>query len=255
VFKTVYFERQIPMNNKPILLVMMITAFVLGACGFNINVDMNEGSGNIISETRQVSDFDWVQLNGLGDVILSQGDREQLTIEAEDNVITRITTEVRDGVLYIGFDRKVVLPTKTIKYYLTMRDIRGLETKGVSNIQAEKIDTDRLDVSISGTGNINIFDLSAQQLFVNISGAGNFQAEGEISEQKVNLSGAGSYDSEDLSCKNADITITGLGKVTLWVSDNLDVTISGAGGVDYYGNPQVNQQISGLGNLKRLGSK
>jgi hypothetical protein len=243
------------MNKKLLLLTFIISALVVGACGFNININVDEGSGNVITETRNVSGFDRVQFSGIGDVELVQGDREELVIEAEDNVLSRITTEVRGGTLYIGFDRRPIFPTKTVKFYLTMRDIRGLETTGVSNIQAENVVTDRLEIRISGTGNTNIYQLTTDRLNVNISGAGSFTAQGETQEQTINLSGAGNFNGFDLASQNANVTITGLGKVTLWVVDRLDVTISGAGEVDYYGSPQINQQISGLGNLKRLGNK
>jgi hypothetical protein len=162
---------------------------------------------------------------------------------------------VRDGTLFIDFERKVVLPTKSIKFYLTMRDIRGLETKGVSNIEAEHVDTDRLHIGISGTGNIEINSLTADQLDVNISGAGSFNAEGQVTSQEVRLSGAGNYDGEDLQSAEANITITGLGRVVVWATDSLDITISGTGGIEYYGNPRVNQQISGLGQIKDQGNK
>jgi hypothetical protein len=243
------------MVHKRLLVAFLITAFVLGACSFNVNIKMDEGSGKVVSEARSVSGFDRVQLNAMGEIVLVQGEQESLTIEAEDNILREITTEVRDGILHIGFNKKVIMPTKTIKYYLTMREIRGLETRGASNIQAEGIDTDLLEIGISGAGNVNIAQLNAERLTVHISGTGNLNLAGTVIDQKINLSGAGNYNGEDLSSQRAAVNITGLGKVTVWVQDKLDVSISGAGGIDYFGSPQVSQQISGLGNIKKLGNK
>jgi hypothetical protein len=243
------------MKKTLFIITILITALVIGACGINLNIDVDKGSGNVITEERSVSGFDKLDLSGIGDVTLIQGDKEALTIEAEDNIIKHITTEVRNGTLYISFDRKAILPTKSIKFSLTMRSIRGLDTKGVSDITAASIVTDELEIGISGTGNINLEKLTADRLTVNVSGAGNFQAEGVVNSQKVSLSGAGNYEGEDLQSKTAEVTITGIGRITLWTTDNLDVTISGTGGVDYYGTPQITQQISGVGKINHKGDK
>jgi hypothetical protein len=244
------------MKNKLLFTItLLISALVVGACGINLNIDVEQGSGNVISEDRTVSSFDRLDLSGIGEVTLVQGDKEALTINAEDNVIKHITTEVRGGTLFIGFDRKTIIPSKPVKFTLTMRTIHGIETTGVSNLLADVIKTDQLDVGISGTGNIEIQSLTADHLSINVSGAGSLSAEGKVSSQKITLSGAGNFDGEDLESKAAEVTITGLGQVSLWVTDNLDVTISGTGGVDYFGSPQISQQISGLGKINHKGNK
>jgi hypothetical protein len=243
------------MNKLPILIVFLVLALVIGACGINVNLDVAKGSGNVVTETRDVSGFDKMILSGIGDVTLIQADQESLKIEAEDNVITHITTEVQNGTLHISYDRKTIVPTKPVKFTLTMKDIHSIESEGVSNVETEQINTDALTVSISGTGNIHIRNLKADQLTANISGAGNFTADGQVTGQSITMSGAGNFDGEDMQSSTTKVIISGLGRVVVWVTDTLDVTISGTGGVDYYGSPQINQQISGLGRLKQLGNK
>lgn len=242
--------------NRTIFIPLMITAAILfGACGVNIDINIDRGSGNVITEARSVSDFDRVVLSGIGDVTIIQGDTESLEIEAEDNVIPFIRTTVNNGTLDIGFDRKSIIPTKAIKFRLTMREIHGMDTKGASNIQANGIETDRLEIGISGTGNVNIRDLAAEELAINVSGAGNCTIEGAVDQQNITLSGAGNYNGEDLESGEAEITISGLGKVTVWAQNNLNITISGTGSVDYYGNPQIQQRISGLGRIRQMDQK
>lgn len=243
------------MKKLPIVLVTLLIALVIGACRIDLDLGIDQGSGNVITETREVSNFDRIALSGIGDVTLIQGNEDSLKIEAEDNVIPYIITEVEDETLYIDFKHKAIIPRESIKFIITMREIRGLATKGVSNLEADKVETDSLDIGISGTGNVNINKLSAESLTINISGAGNFSAEGQVTDQKVSLSGAGNYDGEDLETRTTDVAISGIGQVSLWVTDQLNVTISGTGGVDYYGSPQVNQQISGLGKVDHKGNK
>lgn len=243
------------MNLRIFIPLFLLVMFMAGACNLNMNVNIEQGSGRVTTQTREVSNFDRVILSGIGDVTITQGNTERLEIEAEDNVIPHIVTQVSGGTLTISFDRKTIVPTKTIKFNLTMRNIHGLESKGVSNIQSDEIKTDSLDIGISGTGNMNLRNLTTGNLAVNVSGAGNLSTQGAANAVKINLSGAGNYNGGDLKSKTADITITGLGKVTTWATDTLDVTISGTGGVDYYGSPKLTQQISGVGSLKHLGNK
>jgi hypothetical protein len=59
----------------------------------------------------------------------------------------------------------------------------------------------------------------------------------------------------DLQIQTANVSVSGLGGATLWVTDELSGEISGAGSVSYYGDPQTNTQSSGIGGFKSLGSK
>ena len=80
------------MCKKRILLVLLLlgTIFVVTACGATII----KGSGNLITETRQVSNFDSIDLSGSGEVIVTQGGSESLTIETDDNVMEHVKAEV-----------------------------------------------------------------------------------------------------------------------------------------------------------------
>lgn len=243
------------MEKKSLIVVFILFALMFGACGFNVNIGVDQGSGNVVTETREVANFDRLSLAGIGDVTLTQGDEESLKIEAEDNIIPNIKTEVRDGTLYITYQRKSLLPTKPVKFYLAMKNVHSLETMGVSSLRSDKVTTDQLDVIISGTGSINILKLTADSVNTNISGAGNFEAEGQVTDQRVVLSGAGNYNGSDLQSKTGDVTITGLGQVSIWATETLNVIISGTGGVDYYGEPKITKSISGIGNLNHQGNK
>src|SRR5512140_3219381 len=76
------------------------------------------GSGNVISETRNVSDFHAIDISYPAQVFIKQGAKESLKVEAEDNLLPKLKTRVSNGVLEIFYDRqngKHVNPTKTVK--------------------------------------------------------------------------------------------------------------------------------------------
>jgi hypothetical protein len=63
------------------------------------------GSGNVITESRDVAGFNEIALGGIGTGIVTQGDEEALTIEAEDNLLPPIGSEVREGPQQAGNGR------------------------------------------------------------------------------------------------------------------------------------------------------
>ena len=88
----------------------MIGLFFITACGSNTILGSREvikGSGNVITESREVSGFNGVSHTGIGRVTITQGDTESLTIQADDNLMEYITSEVKNDTLELGFDENV----------------------------------------------------------------------------------------------------------------------------------------------------
>ncbi|NTV37818.1 MAG: hypothetical protein HGA82_01265 [Anaerolineales bacterium] len=92
------------MNTKlfKIYLGMAVILLTIGACSFDFIP--KQGSGNLVSETRQVSGFTAVDFSGAGEVEIIQDGTESITIETDDDVMEHVTTEVHGGTLYVGFD-------------------------------------------------------------------------------------------------------------------------------------------------------
>ena len=70
-------------RSKHLLLLILLLPFLLSACG----LDILDGSGDVISESREVSDFNRVVFGGVGELQLTQGDQESLTVTADDNLL------------------------------------------------------------------------------------------------------------------------------------------------------------------------
>jgi hypothetical protein len=211
-----------------------------------------------VTATRGVSGFDRVVFEGLGEVTIVQSDRESLTIEAESNVMGRITTEVTSDTLYIGWKSGPfglsVVPTKPVRYHLTVRDVRVLGLTGLGSIYAGEIDADRLDIDMSGGGRIVVRALNADYLKLTLTGLGGVGLSGAVRRQSIVVSGGGEYDAGDLESDLAEVTLSGLGKATVWATQSLDIELTGAGAVEYYGDPDVTKKVTGLGGVRRLGS-
>lgn len=259
------------MINKQLSMLFLIMTAILTACN-------TYGTGNIITETRTVDNFEQLSLSIHADVILTQGKETSLQIEAEDDLIDKIQTTVRNGELSIELKRGFLSlsPTKPIKIYVTMQDITGLDIQASGDIVASEINTHSLNLQISGSGNMDIEGITTDALNIDISGSGDAEIdavtadtlnidisgsgdieinEGATTEQTTRISGSGGYHAKEVQGEVAFIRISGSGNVETWVQESLEVNISGSGDVSYYGRPNVTQNIYGSGSIRNLGGE
>ncbi|MBI5035380.1 MAG: DUF2807 domain-containing protein [Chloroflexi bacterium] len=186
------------------------------------------GSGNVVIESRSVSEFSGLVVNGAGRVFIDQTGTESLTITTDDNFLPYIETQVRDGKLMIEFKPKVVPNNlKDLTFRLTVKDLNSIELNGA--------------VALEGRG------IEASQMAVTISGAGAVKLTGKVDQLSVTLSGTGAHNSENLECKRAMVTNNGAGAAIVRVSDELNATINGIGFIEYIGNPKLTKGVHGLG--------
>jgi hypothetical protein len=233
-----------------------------GPAGWNFGVDNNfgggtPGSGKVITITREVQDFLAVSVDYPADVLIQQGNAESVKIEAEDNLIPQLSTEMENGTLVIRNKEidwsKRVNPTKPVRITVMVKDLRNINFSSAGTIRVEKLATDDLSVSISGAGSLTLDQLNTRKLDCHLSGAGSIDAAGVADELKLNISGVGSFDGANLFNKTADARISGAGSATVHPKSELSASISGTGSIRYFGSPSVSQQISGLGSVNKIG--
>jgi len=247
------------MNRKPLVFSLLLLAMVLMSCRFgSVNVELNrqtiDASGNLKTETREVSEVERITLEDFGDLTIIQGDTESLSIEADDNLFPYLQSEMRGRELVLKVkDGYEVTTDATIRYTLKVKNLNRIALAGAGNVTAEKLNVGDLALIVEGSGNIRIADLQAKSLRSEASGTGNFDLKGKVDSQTLTITGAGNYACGDLQSEEGTVTINGAGNVTIWTVEKLDITINGFGNVNYYGNPRVSQTITGGGGVKDLG--
>jgi len=205
-------------------LALLAVGSVVTACS------ATAGSGQLATQSRQVSGFTSVELTGVGDLSIDQTGTESLTVSAEDNLLPLLTSKVEGDTLILGKKPNTrIVATKPITYTLTMKDLAGL--------------------AVSGSGTINAPKLSTAALRIEISGSGMITTAGNAVDQNLEISGSGRYLADGLTSKTTTAEISGSGTASVIASDALDVKISGSGTLTYSGNPQVTQEVSGSGRL------
>jgi hypothetical protein len=241
-----------------IVVVLTISVF---ACQFNpVIISTNDtirGSGIVVEEERTVRDFNSVTIRSFGNLIIEFGDEESLRIEAEDNLMEYIETDVRGDTLVFstknGYNLK---PSEPVRYYLTMVELEEILIYGSGDIEASVVDVDQLSIKIWGSGDIEFDELMSDEFKIEIFGSGDININsGKVTEEEIRIPGSGDVSVGDLRAESADVKISGSGDVTVWVTDYLKVRILGSGNVKYYGDPSVDLSASGSGDIRDLGDR
>ncbi len=210
------------------------------------------GSGDLQTETRNVTDFHALEVDICGKVEVRVDSVYKVEVTCEDNIIEYLETIEDNGVLKIRFDRNVYDVDK-LKITVSAPSWDAFEINGSADVELfDDISGDKLTVDISGSGDINLNKAFFDQFDFKVSGSGDIDVNGAGDHLKCSVSGSGEVDALDCPVKTADINVSGSGDVRLDVSESLDVTISGSGLVEYKGNPVVNKSVSGSGKVRKI---
>ncbi|MBO6556354.1 MAG: DUF2807 domain-containing protein [Pseudomonadales bacterium] len=206
-------------------------------------------------EVREVARFDQVRFRGPGTLKITQTDEESLSIHAPAYVMQNIISNVKDGILYVGYKSPKIMSLRVLRevisYDLSMKDIRKITVTGSGSVIAPDVDNDTVRVEVHGSGKVKLAHLTADNLGVGIHGSGVVRILGDVETQSILVNGSGRYEAEHLVSDFAQVTLNGSGDVSLSVTDELNVVINGEGRVAYGGFPDISKSISGSGSLVR----
>jgi len=247
-------KRNVKVSFSALAIIIVSALLVLTAVSC-IRISGIRGSGNVVTEERSVSGFDKVAVSAGMNLYLEQGEKEYLKIEAEDNILQNITTEVNGGKLTVKFKNLLggVSAREPIIVYLTVVNLKELDASSGVVIESEEIITDSLKIHIS-SGAEGEMAVIANSIDVNLSSGSTLKLSGTVEKQKVNLSSGVVYRAADLLSKNAQIDVSSGASAKISVSDNLDINISSGASVEYSGTPAIVSNISSGGSLKNVGN-
>jgi hypothetical protein len=151
-------------------------------------------------------------------------------VHADDNLLSRVTTWVHSGRLVIGSTPGNLSVRSPMFVTVSLPSLDRLRLLGNGNITVERVDSQRLTVSLSGSGNI--------------------QATGTAKKLDVEVSGEGTTLLQQLVTRDANAVLTGDGSIMLTATRSLTARISGTGTVVYGGDPsRVSETVTGSGTV------
>ncbi|MCA9887575.1 MAG: DUF2807 domain-containing protein [Anaerolineae bacterium] len=215
------------MRQISILLSIILALIGLSACTTQAVI----GSGEIVTETRDVSAFTGVRLADTGEVTITVGEPQAITVTAYENLLPLLKTTVEDNVLVI--------------------ELAASDSSYITDTQIEyTISVPSLDyINLGGTGNITIHNLDTENFVADIPGPGNLTADGTVTEQTIDINGLGSYYGFDVISETTTIMLGGPGIAEVYATGTLNATIIGKEDIVYKGDPVVHERIEGIGEV------
>ena len=198
----------------------------------------NPVNGNKIVKTqdRPVASFHALKVSGGIDVELSQGNELKLQVEADENLLALIRTEVKDGVLNIYHDDNIQ-NAKTMKVHLTFQKLDAITASGGCDIESkQKLSFAKLKTDLSGGCDMKL-ECKADNLVCILSGGCDAELKGEAEICSFDLSGGCDVKASELYLKKCTIDASGGSDVEVSVKNELTMEASGASDITYYGNP------------------
>lgn len=196
------------------------------------------GDGNVVTETRPVSSFNAIVVNGSVDVYLSQEEETSVTVEADQNLQEIILTEVEGNTLYIS-ERKNIRKAESRKVYVNFQQINSLIAKGATDVYSRTpIQAETLEVGISGASDVTL-EVHVDELICRIKGAADGYLSGQAKAMIARVSGSSDLEAGKLITQTCQVEASGASDAQVHATESLDAKASGSSDIEYYGNPEI----------------
>jgi len=197
-----------------------------------VGCTVTRGSGVVATDQRDLSGFNRIKVSGSATVDVTIGSEWSVVLEADDNILPLIETNLAGNTLDIGTKSGVTfLTSNPIHVSITMPALEAVDISGSGELSAPGIGDSR-------------------SLAVDISGSGRVSVSGAADEVNITVSGSGAFAGREFQTADATVSISGSGEAIIWATERLDAQVSGSGLVRYVGNPgQLSTDISGSGSV------
>ena len=206
-----------------------------------------------MTEERTISSFSKLSIQGVFNLYLSQGEKESLRIEADEQTMNEIITRNDGDQLIIELEKGFELfDREQINLYLTIQDLTSFEFEGVGNIKTESVlRLKDLDLKGNGVGNTKL-ELEANRIDAEFNLVGNLTLSGKVETIDLKNNGLGNLDASDLKTQYMTVESNGIGNVEVYCEQEISITANGIGKVTYSGDAKVKKlDRNGIGKVEK----
>ena len=209
-----------------------------------------KGSGNVVRKVLSVEAFHGIAVDGSIDVVLTPSGNQQVEVEAQENLIGLVTTEVRNGVWVIGTS-KGYSTDKPFVVHISAPVIDVVSIGGSGNVKGTGAFTAGwVRLSVQGSGDMDLAFISGA-LDASVAGSGDIKLEGRCTDLRVLVQGSGEINAKGMVAENASASTSGSGDISVHTSGRLDASVAGSGDVVYEGEPaNVSTNVAGSGEVR-----
>lgn len=216
--------------------------------------DLFKSTGKMVLQSRTVDPFTDIQVgNNRINIFITQDNHFDVKVEAGEHLVENVTTEVRDGRLYIenrnkcNFVRSYKIP---INIFIHMPLLSHIYHDGSGTITSTNtMVNDTIDIITKSAGNVSL-DINCNKVLTHLHSNADITLTGFCNQHACYATGYGFVNAQDLVSDYTWIYSISTGDIHVNVNSLLIVTIKSLGDVYYTGNPgTIDQDLRGEGEL------
>jgi hypothetical protein len=198
------------------------------------------GSGNLVMEDLDFTDFSVVRVESGFDVEITQSSAYQVSITVDDNVMKRIQASKTGDTLTIGIKTGSILQSVTLKAKIATPELERLEFSGGTQGTVDGFSSsNKFNIDLSGGSQLDMDDISLGDIDIELSGGSTIEIEGEADDMIISASDGSSLRLSDFQVKDANVELDGGSNATINLDGKLDADLSGGSTLLYIGNPEM----------------
>ena len=200
-------------------------------------------SGNTVLDSlhQELSQFDTIEVLGPFEITLKKGNRHNITIVGESNIIPHIKFDVNRNKLVLHTHNNKRLYSKTenpIQITLTAKELSKIYVVGSGKVSSSNsLFSKHLLLELIGSG-VMQFPVESKTVSTHITGSGHIYLKGRCKTIKGKIIGSGHLYSDELQSENSFLRLTGSGQANINCSNKLKAMIDGTADVVYKGEPK-----------------
>lgn len=259
------------MRIKSIITVLSTIVLLVIPCVSGCILPVS-GSGNLITEQFNYTDFDSIQISNVFEVEISQSDTCSISVTADDNIMDYVIVSRSGSTLLVRLEQGYNYQSITAIAKISLPDISELTMSGAAKGILKKFNTSRkVEIDVSGASELEIMDLTVGTVDIdvsgasvvrgtvacgdaefNISGASTMNVAGSGQDLTAEVSGASKLELDNFTVNDVDIEVSGASNAVVNMDGTLNAEVSGASSLHYIGNPVMGDiDISGASSVRK----
>jgi hypothetical protein len=229
------------------LLIFAISSIALYSCGPAIN-----GSGKITTEKRNTGNFTGVSTSSSIDVEVKIGNTYEVVVEADDNVLQYVSTEVVDGVLKVRCKDNISLRNADVTVHVTAPTLEKLKASSSGSIVVEGIlaNDNKIEIDASSSATIEA-TVDAPQIDADANSSAEIKLKGRTQTFRAEVSSSGDIEANELLSETTIAQATSSGTANVHASVKLNGQATSSGTIRYRGTPTVSKAESSSGSVEK----
>lgn len=229
--------------------IAIILALLTSSCLMDVNFGSGvTGNGDVVKESRDITeDFTAVTASEGLDVYITQDSDFKIRVEADENVIDLIGTDIQDGKLKIHAIENIGRATK--KIFVSMPEITSLDANSGADLVGEGLmEADKVSLNSSSGASLKV-EIVADQIEADCSSGADIRLGGRANLFYADASSGSDIKAVDLEAKVCRASASSGADIRVNVIEELTADASSGADIGYSGDPRVDTRKSASGSV------